>query len=92
MRSTPRPVWKGGRNAIVVLCDENDYSGTLNTNQVLVIVDTNYDVSGVQSTQQYTHFSLLKTLEGAFGACLNHACDADASVISDLFSGGHHDD
>jgi hypothetical protein len=82
------PAWKEGRSAIVVLWDENDYSGTPNTNQVLVIVDTNYGVTGVRSTKPYTHFSLLKTLEAGFGLpCLNHACDAGVSVMSDLFAG-----
>jgi hypothetical protein len=76
-----------------VLWDENDYGGTPNTNQVLVLVETNYGVSGMHSAQRYTHFSQLKTLEGAFGLpCPNHACDADVSVMSDLFSGGQHDD
>jgi len=84
------PTWKEGRNAIVLLWDENDYSATPNTNQVLVIVDTNYGVRGVQSTQRYTHFSLLKSLEGGFGLpCLNHACDASVKVMSDLFGGDH---
>src|SRR6202022_2917240 len=82
--------WKEGRNAIVLMWDENDYSVTPNTNQVLVIVDTNYGVRGVQSTQRYTHFSLLKSLESGFGLpCLNHACDASVNVMSDLFAGDH---
>jgi len=81
------PGWKDGHSAIVVLWDENDYSATPNTNQVLVIVDTNYGVSGVRSAKPYTHFSLLKTLEAGFGLpCLNHACDAGVSVMSDLFA------
>jgi len=78
--------WRRGNNAIVVLWDENDYSQAPNTNQVLTIVDTNYGVHGVQSGQFYTHFSLLKSLEGAFGLpCLNHACDASVNAMSDLF-------
>lgn len=78
--------WRRGNNAIVVLWDENDYSQAPNTNQVLTIVDTNYGVHGVQSGQFYTHFSLLKSLEGAFGLpCLNHACDANVNAMSDLF-------
>jgi hypothetical protein len=86
------PAWKEGRNAIVVLWDENDYSATPNKNQVLVIVDTNYGVRGVQSTKMYTHFSLLKSIEGGFELpCLNHACDATVKVMSDLFSGDHED-
>jgi len=53
---------------------------------VLTIVDTNYGTHGRQSDQFYTHFSLLKTLEGAFELpCLNHACDESVNVMSDLF-------
>jgi hypothetical protein len=76
--------WKKGNNAIIVVWDENDYTTTLN--KVLLIVDTNHGMNGVQSTQPYTHFSLLKTLEAGFGLpCLNHACDSDANVMMDLF-------
>jgi phosphatidylinositol-3-phosphatase len=85
------PAWKDGQNAIIVMWDENDYSNAPNTNQVMFIVDTNYGVHGAPSAQFYTHFSALKSLEAGFGLpCLNHACDADASVMSDLFaaSGG----
>ena len=83
------PTWKEGRNAIVLVWDENDYSTAPNINQVVLAVDTNYGVAGVKSTQYYTHFSLLKTVEGGFGLpCLNHACDNDVKVMSDLFKGG----
>ena len=81
------PVWQEGHNAIVVLWDENDYSATPNVNQVLLTVDTNYGVHGVQSGRRYTHFSLLKSIEGGFGLpCLNHACDDSVKVMSDLFA------
>jgi hypothetical protein len=87
------PVWKEGRNAIVVLWDENDYSAVPNLNQVLVIVDTNYGVRGVQSNRFYTHFSLLKTLEAGLDLpCLNHACDDTVQVMSDLFRKGDRDE
>ncbi len=87
------PVWKEGRNAIVVLWDENDYSAVPNLNQVLVIVDTNYGVRGLQSNGFYTHFSLLKTLEAGLELpCLNHACDENVQVMSDLFRDGDRDD
>jgi hypothetical protein len=76
----------------VVLWDENDYSTAPNINQVLLIVDTNYGVHGVQSAQRYTHFSLLKSLEAGFRLpCLNHACDDGVHVMSDLFAGGEGD-
>lgn len=81
------PVWREGRSAIVLLWDENDYSTAPNTNQVLLVVDTNYGVHGVQSDVYYNHFSLLKTIEGGLGLpCLNHACDADSKVMSSLFA------
>ena len=52
-----------------------------------MIVDTNYGRHGVSSSARvYTHFSLLKSLEAGFGLpCLNHACDANVAVMSDLF-------
>ena len=43
------PAWSEGHNAIVVVWDENDYSTAPNTNQVLLIVDTNYGAHGVNS-------------------------------------------
>ena len=83
------PAWKHGRNAIVIVWDENDYSTLPNTNQVVAIVDTNYGAHGVQSAHRYTHYSLLKSMEAGFGLpCLNHACDKNVSVMSDLFGEG----
>ena len=80
------PTWKQGKNAIVVLWDEDDYSVSPTTNKVLVIVDTNYGSHGIQSPVLYNHFSLLKSIEGALGLpCLNHACDSNVNVMSDLF-------
>jgi len=80
------PVWSNGRSAIVVLWDENDYSIAPTKNQVLLIVDKNYDTHRVQSVKFYTHFSLLKSIEAGFGLpCLNHACDSNVQVMSDLF-------
>jgi hypothetical protein len=85
------PVWKDGRNAIVIVWDENDYSFAPNTNQVLAMVETNHGPDGRTSNQFYTHFSLLKSLESAFDLpCLNHACDDSVKVMSDLF--GAEDD
>jgi phosphatidylinositol-3-phosphatase len=80
------PAWRKGRNAIIVVWDENDYSLAPNINQVMMIVDTSYGSHGVQSNKFYTHFSLLKSLESAFDLpCLNHACDDNVQVMSDLF-------
>jgi phosphatidylinositol-3-phosphatase len=83
------PAWKEGRNAIVIVWDENDYSVAPNTNNVVLIVDTNYGKRGVKSSQFYTHFSLLKSVEaGLHLPCLNHACDSNVKVMSDLFAEG----
>jgi phosphatidylinositol-3-phosphatase len=79
-------VWQRGHTAIVVIWDENDYSQQPNTNQVVAIVDTNYGFHELQSGEFYTHFSLLRSIEGGFGLpCLNHACDASTKAMSDLF-------
>jgi hypothetical protein len=79
------PVWQGSKSAIVVLWDENDYS-TRTINQVVTIVDTNYGPHKIRSGQYYTHYSLTRSLDGAFGLpCLNHACDKGVDTMSDLF-------
>jgi phosphatidylinositol-3-phosphatase len=79
------PAWGEGRNALVVMWDENDYTAT--PNQVLTIVDTNYSDKAVTSGNFYTHFSLLKTIEAGLGLpCLNHACDPGVKTMTDLFA------
>jgi hypothetical protein len=80
------PAWREGGNAIVILWDENDYSLDPSTNQVMLIVDTNYNSHPAQSGRRYTHFSLLKSIEAGLGLpCLNHACDSSANLMTDLF-------
>jgi len=99
------PAWGEGKNAIVIVWDENDYSGvsaalpagTLfpspNQNRVVLTVELNADRDdlGVLSNNYYNSFSLLKTIEASFGLpCLNHACDPGVSVMSDLFHRDRH--
>ena len=90
------PVWGEGNNAIVIVWDENDYSGVFaqpnglfppqNQNKVVLTVQTNGHSGGVQSGTYYNSFSLLRSLEAGFGLpCLNHACDSSVGVMSDLF-------
>jgi len=80
------PAWKSGRNAIVLVWDENDYSNA--ANRVVMLVETNYAGNGRVSDKPYDHFSLLRTLEAGFGLpCLNHACDATTPVMDDMFGG-----
>lgn len=80
-------VWGKGHNAIVVIWDENDYAVQPIINKIVAIVDTNYGTHGQTSAQFYNHFSLLRSIEGGLALpCLNHACDASTSVMSDLFA------
>ena len=78
--------WERGRNAIVLVWDENDFSNSVN--KVVMLVETNYAPNGRTSNQPYDHFSLLRTLEAGFGLpCLNHACDPTSQVMNDMFGG-----
>ena len=78
--------WGRGRNAIVLVWDENDYSDS--ANKVVMLVETNYAANGRTSGRPYDHFSLLRTLEAGFGLdCLNHACDPTSRVMNDVFGG-----
>jgi hypothetical protein len=101
---TASPAWNNGYNAIVVVWDENDYSGLANpipatmlfpapnTNNVVLTVQTNghFGYGGAQSRNFYDSYSLLKSLEAGFHLpCLNHACDSDVKTMSDLFGSGH---
>ena len=100
---TASQTWKYGHNAIVVVWDENDYSGLANAlpantlypapnlNNAVLTVQTNSRVAsgGVTSTNFYNSYSLLKSLESGLRLpCLNHACDADVQTMSDLFGPG----
>jgi len=80
--------WHIGRSAIVVVWDENDYSLSPNVNQVLTLVELNQGPHGLSSNRFYTHFSLLRALEGGLSLpCLNHACDTTTNTMYDLFGG-----
>jgi phosphatidylinositol-3-phosphatase len=81
------PVWKDGRNAIILVWDENDYSNA--ANNVVMLVETNYAQNGKVDATVYDHFSLLRTLQAAFGLpCLNHSCDPTSKIMNVMF-GGH---
>lgn len=100
---TASDTWRHGYNAIVVVWDENDYSGVANAlpakslfpapnrNNVVLTVQTNgrFGSGGAKSQNFYSSFSLLKSLEAGLRLpCLNHACDSDVKTMSDLFGSG----
>lgn len=86
------PVWKQGRNAIVITWDEDDFSdeGQPGTGccgadpgggHVATIVITSKSHKHVADNTPYNHYSLLLSIEQAFGLpCLEHACDASLGV------------
>jgi hypothetical protein len=60
----------------VIVWDECDYSNVPITNQVTLIVATNdADSDGRASARFYTHFSLLRSIEGRsdYPASITHA-------------------
>jgi hypothetical protein len=95
-------VWKQGNNAIVITWDENDFTAadcppadvtvaTLGC-QVPTIVIANHGPHHVQYDMPANHYSLLLTIEDAFGlGCLNQACpDSGSNVkpMTPLFANG----
>ena len=76
--------WQRGKNAIVLVWDENDFTNA--PNRVVMLVETSYAKNGKKSSTPYDHFSLLRTLEAGFGLpCLNHACDSTSLIMNDMF-------
>jgi hypothetical protein len=78
--------WKEGRNVIVLVWDENDYTNT--ANRIVLLVETNYAKNGKVDSNVYDHFSLLRTLQAGFGlSCLNHSCDLTSKIMNVMFGG-----
>jgi hypothetical protein len=79
---TSAPVWQQGNDAIVITFDEGadgDHSGCCGVNpgagKVATIVITNHGPRGVTDPTPYNHYSLLATLQQAFGlGCLRATC------------------
>lgn len=100
------PVWRAPENAaIVITFDEND-SGSSGDHPesccgsphnpgggwITTIVVTNHGPRGVVDPTAYNHYSLLRTIEMAFGirTYLGHAADRDKGVVAmvPLFAAG----
>ncbi len=85
-------VWDHGNSAIVVTWDEDDFSDQGQTGtgccgadpgggHVVTIVITNHGHRHVTDSTPYNHYSLLRSLEDAFGLpCLQNACDTQDGV------------
>lgn len=64
-----------------------------NFNDKLVFIAiTNYGVRGVQDGRFYNHYSLLKTVEAAFGLpFIGHAADSSTNTLAPLLQPADHD-
>jgi phospholipase C len=90
--------WQEGNNAIVITWDEDDFSATnlgcCDANpgggHVETIVITNHGPRGVQDNTPFNHYSLLQTIQKAFGlGCLQNTCDAaNVTPMTKLFANG----
>jgi hypothetical protein len=59
--------------------------------RVVLIAITNYGVRGVQDTRFQSHYSLLKTIEAAFGlSYVGHAADSTTNTLAPLLAPADH--
>ena len=94
--------WREGNNAIVITWDEDDFSdsGQLGTGccgadpgggHVVTIVITNKGPIHVTDNTPYNHYSLLRSIEDAFGLPhLAHAADSVVTPMTRLFHLSRH--
>ena len=92
------PDWHHGNNAIVITWDEDDFAdaGQPGTGccgadpgggHVATIVITNHGARHLTDATAYNHYSLLKTMESAFGlSYLAHAGDSVVPSMAPLFA------
>jgi hypothetical protein len=86
------PFWSKGNNAIVITFDEgDDTAGCCDANpgtgQVATIVITSHGPRGLKDPTPYNHYSLLQTMQKAFGlGCLEFTCDTtNVTPMAPLF-------
>lgn len=79
---TSSSLWETGTNAIVITFDE----GNSATSQVATIVVANHGPRGLVDKTALNHYSLLASLQQAFGGlpCLVNSCGA--ALMTDLFA------
>jgi hypothetical protein len=78
---TASTTWQTGNNAIVITFDE----GNTAASRIVTIVVANHGPRGVTDNTSYSHYSLLASLEQAFGlGCLLNSCTA--SPMTNLFA------
>jgi phospholipase C len=90
--------WDRGNNAIVITWDEDDFAttnlgccdATPGGGHVETIVITNHGRHGITDDTAFNHYSLLASIQAAFGlGCLNNTCDtANVKPMTRLFAAG----
>jgi hypothetical protein len=97
------PVWKTGNTAIVLTWDEDGKADRVpgapqsccvvderdpGGGHIPTIVITNHGPRGLRDATPYDHYSLLRTIEDAFGldGHLRHADDAAVAPMAPLFA------
>jgi acid phosphatase len=76
------PAWTQQRSLLVITWDEDDNAPG---NQVATLVIADGVPAGFVSSVAYTHYSLLRTIEVAWGLAPLTANDAQAAVMTDFF-------
>ncbi len=77
---TSSPVWATGHNAIIIAFDEGNFA----TQRIPTIAVTNKGPRGVRDKTEYSHYSLLVSLQQAFGlGCLQNS--GAAAPMTPLF-------
>jgi hypothetical protein len=77
------PAWTQQRSLLVITWDENDNAPG---NRVATLVIAQQVPAGFRSAVAYNHYSLLRTIEVAWGLAPLTANDAQAIVMSDFFA------
>jgi YVTN family beta-propeller protein len=81
------PAWKTQRSLVMITFDEDDTDYQHPAQRVPTIVLGSQGVrQGYTSTTRYTHYSLLRTIEGALGLGTLTANDRYAQPMNDIFS------
>jgi hypothetical protein len=90
------PFWSKGNNAVVITFDEgNGTAGCCDavpgTGKVYTVVITSRGPRGLRDDTPYNHYSLLQTIQLAFGlGCLEFTCDtANVVPMAALFAVGN---
>lgn len=80
---TGSAMWSQGQNAIALVFDE----GNKASSSVVAVVITNNRPRGLKDNTSYNHYSLLLSIEQAFGlGCIQHSCDSTVQPMTPLFA------